>query len=123
MSLDGWIKTQKKPDESKDVALKPEKKPAKKPPAKKEKPQKPAKKAPAKKRDEVEETEGEADVDNEKMEEKRPEGSALKAIGLETYTLTCPACKFKRKLAVSGEIKPFQLLCKKCGAEMKVSKR
>jgi len=42
---------------------------------------------------------------------------------LESYTLTCPSCKFKRKLAVKGEVKPFQLICKKCGAEMKITKR
>ena len=123
MSLDGWIKTQKKPDESKDQATKPEEKPPKKPPVKKQKPQKPAKKAPAKKREDEEDSDADDQSASKKDGEKRPAGSALKAIGLNSYTLMCPSCKFKRKLAVKGEVKPYLLICKKCGAEMKVSKR
>ncbi|HME50964.1 MAG TPA: hypothetical protein VKM55_01990 [Candidatus Lokiarchaeia archaeon] len=120
MSLDGWIKTQKKPEESKELPKKPEKKPPKKPPIKKEKPQKPAKKAPVKKHEDIDEPEDVEDASSEKSAGKAAKGSALKAIGLNSYVLTCPSCKFKRKLAVKGDVKPYQLICKKCGAEMKV---
>ncbi len=144
MSLDKFAKPEKKKDGEKGPEKPAEKppaekgvKPAQKPAAAKgEKPLKPAKKAPAKRKTKPSSVEGEDDGEIEsppqeegtqadEVEERAAiqRDSALKAMGLEKYVLSCPACKFKRELHVSGELKPHQLLCKKCGGTMKASKK
>jgi hypothetical protein len=131
MSLDKFVKPEKKQDGGKELQ-----KPAAKPAAvKSERPQKPAKKVPARikakpapiedEADEmVDQPQAEADqVDAAGDEAAIPRESALKAMGLEKYALACPSCKFKKELRVSGELKPHQLVCKKCGGTMKATKK
>jgi hypothetical protein len=131
MSLDKFVKTEKKQDGGKELQ-----KPAAKPAAvKSEKPQKPAKKVlakskakPAPIKDETDEMadqpRAEADqVEVTGEEVTAPRESALKTMGLVKYALACPACKYKKELHVSGEPKPHQLLCKKCGGTMKAGKK
>jgi hypothetical protein len=135
MSLDKFVKPGKKQDGVKG----PEKPAAKPADVKEEMPQKPARKAPAKKKakpvpveEDVDDAEREpqADtivdgesVDGAAAEAAAPRESALKAMGLVKYALACPACKYKKELLVAGEPKPHQLLCKKCGGQMKASKK
>jgi len=118
--LDGWVKTPTKADGSKVK----EKNPVKEPPRKKEKPQKPAPKAKAKRKEskveDIPETEAPGD---ETATEDKPKESVLKALGMVQYELSCPGCKFKRKLSIQGDIKPYQLVCKKCGGQMVVKKQ
>ncbi len=127
MSLDKFAKPGRKQDDEK---------PAEKPAAAKgEKPQKPAKKAPARSKAKPAPVEDDDDEiggppqDEESQDDGAaggaaiPRDSALKAMGLVKFALSCPACKFKRELHVSGEPKPHQLLCKKCGGTMKASKK
>nr|MDO8114266.1 hypothetical protein [Candidatus Sigynarchaeota archaeon] len=120
--MDEWSKDQKKKDGRKDEPKKPEKKPSKEPLVKKAKPPAPKKLAPREKAV-VEEPLDEADDSaTEEITAKPKQESVLKAMGLNTYNLACPSCKFKRQLKVPGELKQYQLLCKKCGGQMKVLK-
>jgi len=140
MSLDKFVK----PGKKQDVEKGPEKPAAKSAAAKEEKTQKPARKeptikAPAKRKakpvpveeevdDEAGQPQADMSIDGEAVEGAAadvaaPRESALKAMGLVQYALTCPACKYKKELLVSGEPKPHQLLCKKCGGQMKASKK
>jgi hypothetical protein len=140
MSLDKFVKPGKKQDGAKE----PEKPVAKPAAVEAEKPQKPARKEPAKKaparkkakpapvEDDVDDAEGQphadTSVDGESVEDAvaeaaAPRESALKAMGLVKFALACPACKYKKELLVAGEPKPHQLLCKKCGGQMKSSKK
>ncbi len=140
MSLDKFVKPGKKQDGAKGVE-----KPAVKPSAvKEEKSEKPAKKETAKKapaKRKVKPAQVEEDVDDDEgqlqadmigdgeavegaaAEDDTPRESALKAMGLVKFALACPTCKFKKELLVTGEPKPHQLLCKKCGGQMKASKK
>ena len=131
MSLDKFVKTEKKQDGGKELQ-----KPAAKPAAvKSEKTQKPAKKVLAKSKAKPAPIEDETDemADQPRAEADQvevtgeeaaiPRESALKAMGLEKYALACPSCKFKKELRVSGELKPHQLLCKRCGGTMKATKK
>ena len=139
MSLDKFTKPEKKQDGTKG----PEKVAAKPDAAKKQLPQKAVKKAPTKSKSKLAKVEAEEDADEEAgeseglrsraktdsdaegagIEAPAPHGSALEAMGLEKYALACPACKYKKELRISGEPKPHQLLCKKCGGQMKASKK
>ncbi len=135
MSLDKFVKPGKKQDGAKGS----EKPPAKSADVKEEKPQKLAIKAPAKKKakpvpveEDVDDAEREPQVDTivdgesvdgAAVEAPAPRESALKAMGLVKYALACPACKYKKELLVAGEPRPHQLLCKKCGGQMKASKK
>ncbi len=142
MSLDKFVKPGKKQDGAKGVEIK---KPAVKPSAmNEEKPEKPvkketAKKAPAKRKVKPAQVEEDVDdaagqlqadmigdveaVEGAAAEDTTPRESALKAMGLVKFALACPVCKFKKELLVAGEPKPNQLLCKKCGGQMKASKK
>ncbi|NMC04925.1 MAG: hypothetical protein GYA24_06925 [Candidatus Lokiarchaeota archaeon] len=132
MSLDKFVKPVKEQGgpSSKEVLL---------PAAKEEARQKPVNKAPAKKKTkltqnatEIEDVEALGDeggkdvdlVEKPRSEEPtKPKESALKAMGMEKFALACPACKYKKELLIAGEPKPHQLLCKKCGGQMKASKK
>ncbi|MEX2684641.1 MAG: hypothetical protein Q6373_023925 [Candidatus Sigynarchaeota archaeon] len=132
MSLDKFVKTDKKNDGEKG----PEK-PAKKTFAAGDtKPEKLSKKAPSKKiaKSAPVNAEGAGEIESPPQNEGEqagvaegspaiPRGVILKAMGLEKYVLSCPACKFKKELHVSGDLKPHQLLCKKCGGTMRASKK
>jgi hypothetical protein len=137
MSLDKFSKHEKNQDDAKAS----EKPAAKLDAAKKEKPQKAIKKAPARSKAKLARTETDEEARDEDasrgdatIEEDAetvgsanvaapPRESALKAMGLEKYALTCPACKYKKELRIAGEPKAHQLLCKKCGGQMKASKK
>ncbi|MBN2150495.1 MAG: hypothetical protein JW839_03510 [Candidatus Lokiarchaeota archaeon] len=134
MSLDKFVKPDKK-KEGEEGRKGPEKQPTKPATSRGSKPKKPATRAPVKKRAtraEFEEDGGEveggtlAEADHaggDAVGTTAPRESALRAMGLEKYVLTCPACKFKRELHVSGELKPHQLICRKCGGTMKAGKK
>nr|MDO8086419.1 hypothetical protein [Candidatus Sigynarchaeum springense] len=132
MSLDKFVKVEKKKDGEKV----PEKPADKSSATEGKKPQKPAKKAPPriKTRPAPVDAECAGEIEGPPQDEGDqagvaeggpaiPRGAVLKAMGLEKYVLSCPACKFKKELHVSGDLKPHQLLCKKCGGMMQASKK
>lgn len=90
----------------------------------------PAKKAPVKKPKTPPKREVEAGdvttgdvVDAPGIEAQAPRGSVLKDAGFVMYSLACEKCKFKKDVKITGEPKPHHLLCKKCGASMKVTRK
>jgi hypothetical protein len=134
MSLDEFMKSGKKKDGEKEPEKPASAKDAvkKENVVKKEKTQKPARKSPAKGTAKSTPSEAgreaplaeESDVEPGTAEEPaQKRESVLKEIGLVKYTLACAACKFKKELRIAGEPKPHQLLCKKCGGQMKAIKK